>query len=505
MPSLSAYFPTSTPDNPITLDSDIVYSPASRVVAPVDSDIKADYYTDGISDNEQIQAALTLVGNLGGGRVRIKEGSYNIRAVVTIPSNVILEGEGAATILTLVNNVNMFTNADTTGGNSNIVIRRLKLVGDSATNTSGNSGIWLTKCTDSAITDCIVSDFKGNGIWLTNCANTTVARNKILIAGSSGHGFKTSGTTAGYNIYLKVHDNYISGCINNGAEVSDTTHSTFNRNKFLSSGKNGVSGYRNYFCIFDGNHANDNTWSGIDLEGARNCTFTNGVYNNNTLNGLGVERNYSDDIKSQFCVFAGNVASNNGRSGYFCQNADYVTVVANSGENNSRTTSNLGALFHAYFESGTPSTTYCSYLNIANNTYADTRGTSLSTYGITESGTAGVNFSMANSSVMGNVVNGALTSSVRVLGTTSLARNNKGYTTEASGTASVANGATAGTVTHGLSATPTVKDISLTPINNMGSASKLWVASAGATTFVVNVNTDPGATTTQYAWKAEIL
>jgi hypothetical protein len=97
------------------------------------------------------------------------------------------------------------------------------------------------------------------------------------------------------------------------------------------------------------------------------------------------------------------------------------------------------------------------------------------------------------------------TGAATIVGSNNVVRNNIGYTTEARGTSSVANGATAGTVTHGLSATPAVKDISLTPINNMGSASKLWVASAGATTFVVNVNTDPGAVTTQYAWKAEIL
>ena len=82
---------------------------------------------------------------------------------------------------------------------------------------------------------------------------------------------------------------------------------------------------------------------------------------------------------------------------------------------------------------------------------------------------------------------------------------NLGYTTRADGTATVPNAATYIDVTHGLAATPTVADIQVTPTNNLGDASKFWISDAGATTFRINVNADPGATTATFSWSARIF
>jgi parallel beta-helix repeat protein len=459
----------------------------------------------GTADNVAIQAALNALDAVGGGRLYLKAGIYGIAANITIPSNIEIYGDGKATILSLTANVTVFVNSDIINGNNNITIRDMKLIGYSAIYTSGISGIVLTKCENSRIENCFITDFKGNCLALTNCLNTYVIKNKLTYAGSLGHGFKTSGSISGYNQDLFINDNYISNCTNNGMELTATQFSNFNRNKIWTNTKNGISGYRIYKCTFNENVANDNTWSGIDIEGARNCVFANGIYNNNTLNGLGVERNYSDDIKSQFCAFIGNEASNNGRSGFFAQNADYILVIGNTGENNSRLTSGIGAFFQAYFESSDHSR-YCTHLIISNNVYADTRGTSLSTYGITESGTAGVDYSMANSSVFGNDMSGLLTSAIRVIGSNNKVRNNTGYTTEASGTATINSGATSTTITHGLSVTPTLKDISIIfgeqGTNDYG---RFWISSITSTQFTINVSADPGASNLDLAWRAIVL
>jgi hypothetical protein len=84
-------------------------------------------------------------------------------------------------------------------------------------------------------------------------------------------------------------------------------------------------------------------------------------------------------------------------------------------------------------------------------------------------------------------------------------RHNGGYITEASGTATVASGATTTVVTHGLGVTPTAAHVNVTPTNNMGNATKFWISTVGATTFTINVNSDPGATTATFAWKVEAL
>jgi hypothetical protein len=86
-------------------------------------------------------------------------------------------------------------------------------------------------------------------------------------------------------------------------------------------------------------------------------------------------------------------------------------------------------------------------------------------------------------------------------GTNTIVRNNIGWKTEASGTATVANGTTTIVVTHGLSATPSINDISVTPTNNMGTAAKYWVSTVTATQFTINVDANPGATTATFVWK----
>lgn len=59
------------------------------------------------------------------------------------------------------------------------------------------------------------------------------------------------------------------------------------------------------------------------------------------------------------------------------------------------------------------------------------------------------------------------------------------------------------TVTHGLAFTPTAQQIRITPTNNLGNSVKYWISDIGATTFRINVDSDPGAGTATFSWKAE--
>lgn len=88
--------------------------------------------------------------------------------------------------------------------------------------------------------------------------------------------------------------------------------------------------------------------------------------------------------------------------------------------------------------------------------------------------------------------------------TTPFFDNCPGFPTQASGTATVANGTTSVVVTHGLALTPALKDIVVTPTNNLGNAAKYWISTPTATQFTINVNADPAAGTATFAWKAEI-
>jgi hypothetical protein len=57
-------------------------------------------------------------------------------------------------------------------------------------------------------------------------------------------------------------------------------------------------------------------------------------------------------------------------------------------------------------------------------------------------------------------------------------------------------------VTHGLAFTPTARNVELVPTNNLGAAAKWWVSHLGATTFRINTDVDPGASTATFAWRA---
>jgi hypothetical protein len=39
----------------------------------------------------------------------------------------------------------------------------------------------------------------------------------------------------------------------------------------------------------------------------------------------------------------------------------------------------------------------------------------------------------------------------------------------------------------------------------MGNAAEFFISSVGATTFTINVNTDPGATTATFAWRIAVV
>jgi hypothetical protein len=89
---------------------------------------------------------------------------------------------------------------------------------------------------------------------------------------------------------------------------------------------------------------------------------------------------------------------------------------------------------------------------------------------------------------------------VESAGNGTMVRNNLGWTTDNFGTATVANATTSIAVNHGLNITPTIGNISVTPTNSLGTATKFWVSNPTNTQFTINVNADPGATTATFAW-----
>jgi hypothetical protein len=76
-----------------------------------------------------------------------------------------------------------------------------------------------------------------------------------------------------------------------------------------------------------------------------------------------------------------------------------------------------------------------------------------------------------------------------------------GYVAANSGTAQLLSGTTSIAVTHGLSAAPAV--FTLTPLENLGSATYAYVTAIGTTTFTINFDADPG-TNVNVRWSAKV-
>jgi hypothetical protein len=83
---------------------------------------------------------------------------------------------------------------------------------------------------------------------------------------------------------------------------------------------------------------------------------------------------------------------------------------------------------------------------------------------------------------------------------------NTGYLTESGGSAVVASGSTTVVISHGLgdatykALTPSAKQITITPTNDLGDATKFWVSTFTATQFTINVDANPGVDTATFGW-----
>jgi len=91
-----------------------------------------------VKEAKKIQEALDRLGKEGGGILFLPPGTYRIEKTLKIPSNVILRGAGAGTILKPTIAIGerqypdnrVISNADVEGGNKGIIIEDLVVDGE---------------------------------------------------------------------------------------------------------------------------------------------------------------------------------------------------------------------------------------------------------------------------------------------------------------------------------------------------------------------------------------
>lgn len=499
----------------------------------------ADYLVNGgTDDNIQIQRAIDEAYGRGFGVAYLKGPRFTISTGLLGYDNTILKGDGiGATTLTRANNtnINMITNADTTNGNSNIAIMDMTIDGNKANqNPSGNwgRGIKFTKvtkpvvqnveivdcdnravhfdtCTDGWIRDCYGIDcgfFQEQNFTFERCvrcyfSRTTASGGKdqnyniaystncgfydVISIGGQGAGIGLFGSSSGGNNDGIIIDGFMSIDDESVAlRVERTKNFEFSNIWIKDSTGEGIRSFGDTTVFENGSLSNVNIYSpgnnGI-LLAVPHLTATNvNVYS------AGSDGFRSQGIESKLS----NVNVFGAGTNAIQLEGNYSSLTNCTGKNAG--TSNVGGNKNGLRLNA-------SHCQINNSNFFDDQEVGTQDYGVREIGTADYN------TIYGCDVTG-VSAPILKLGTNTKVRNNQGYITEAAGTATIPSGTTNIAVNHGLSVTPTLKDISVTLGENPTSdPGNIWVSGMGTAQFIINCRNDPGASGLDLAWKAIVL
>jgi len=489
---------------------------ATLVVAASDASANskagADYVCDGIADDVEIQAA---VGALAiGGKTLLSEGTFTTTAAINFGvSNVVLEGQGASTVVKAGAAIDLFT---CTAGINNVTIKNLKLDG----NAIGTRGINFSQIDDLRVESIEVDDFATDGIrlagtpnrriWIESCHfNKTPIQIRLAPTGA-GH--------RQYRILNNAFNAWTTYAISlEGAPPGDLDSIHLVGNVFqldtAATASNAINMSTDIWLVVEKfitnnlfHHTSPGTADGswVDVYGSHIFLLSNVI-----------------DSSGFHAAIIGKAGKANGE-GYIAFNNFVNTCRKTQGQAILMTECDWMRIIGNHFNLGVGKTDKgiymdtCNYCTIEGNIVAgittgiagaielaDTTECQIignlcrnnSGYGVLESGTANYNTVQSNS--LRNNTTGALS----VSGANTKVMDNIGYVTENSGTATVANGQTTVTVTHGLATTPTRVQATPTLLSN---AASFWVTAKGATTFVINVNADPGAGTAAFDWRAVV-
>lgn len=414
------------------------------------------YQTDGTADEVQINEAIDAATAAGGGTVLLKADTFTLAGSIVMKANVRLMGEGYGTLIT-----GAITPLISISSINNVDFGYFQMY-----STKSDARYDLVSAGD-------VKRMLFDHVWFKSDGNTS---------GSIAYQVNSSVTTAGDNEdwafrqcrfeNLLTNTVGIGGLLTRGVfglEVSGCFFSDINNSLVPDNAynKRGLRWHNNFELYTSSSIP---AAEGIDAQRFDNFsvvgnvqheTFSDSSHNHG---GIGV-------TGSSYGVIANNVVIgysgiNVGGTAEVNSPSD-VTVTGNTSVLNSDNANNYACQIY--------NTSRVDRFNIMNNILRDLNSSN--------------NFSKQAGTA----------TEIRV-------RNNQGHVTENSGTGTISNGATSATITHGLSATPTLDDIAITlgenPTNTPGA---IWVDTLTSTQFNVNCENDPGASNLDFGWKAIIL
>jgi hypothetical protein len=259
-------------------------SGTSPVASP--SPDSADYViTSCTSAQTDLNTAIAALP-AGGGKVYLMEGTYVIDGTISIPSNVVLEGAGPATVLkykdSASTSLKAISNADTTNGNNNIELKNFTVDGNLANNpTSGQATVSFTKVgtttsnVGAVITGLILTNHRGDAITINSTSNNISISSSVFI------------NVLGNNIDTSAANTLITGNTFNNSNTSsqNTIFLSGTASNFTGNTVAGNSG-GNAALTISGNNNNVNSNTFNITAGSAPIIFSNGNYANVSNNDI---------------------------------------------------------------------------------------------------------------------------------------------------------------------------------------------------------------------------
>lgn len=434
---------------------------ATLVVAASDADVQsiaqADYWCDGTADDVQIQAAINALP-ASGGCVQLTEGTFDITTSVDLVDDLTFKGMGASSII------------DVSAAGIRIVLDGIDSVKVSDLLIYGN------------VNTTTLLRIRGG------CSNISVKN--VTITGGSGANSVGIYVESSSNVVIDNY-RYTTGSVNDAIRLVTATDVSITNSTFLAG--------------FYGVRTVDNACDHITIS---NNSFVSAA---GTYNPVAI---YDD---ASHVTIHGNVFTGNGtaHSAIALSCGSYASVTGNIVTD--YTTATEAGIEIEYKASHGTATAHdisvvgnvvegCTWGILTRN--VDGGGPEIP-YNITiadnsvEGCTIGIYTLDGNLiNICGNNLRNNGTNLNTGAGTNLMIRNNVGYVTENSGTATLLNGNTSVVVAHGLSATPTVILITFAE-NPTNLIADWWVDTVGAANFTFN-GVDPGASNLDFYWEAKV-
>jgi hypothetical protein len=440
-----------------------------------------------------IQAAINYIQT---GKILVKAGTYAIKSPLTLKSGVELEGEGMDNTI-LVSQVpppyQMFRHMAPL---SRVALRRLTC------EAGGVSSAWYSvSLTDSvfesvkfrASTECLSFLVFLDTTQGPDYRNTII--NCVFEGKTRGQDMLGSGMLDGSVI---AHNVFKDG---NGQAIgsTNTNYTRFIGNHFINVGNPiGLEGS----CegnVIEGNFIYNSGMIKLS-DGPQHTSRRNAVVGNVVLYAYGgvLDMNGMGDVIANNIIFR---TRRYGIEGCFdrCTIAHNILIETNynnfpvtvGGQNH--TEGGIVLLNSSAVQSPSSTLVIGNLLYTSRQPFTSPRGT-------TEIGYTGgilIDTSYKNVTIAWNTLDNTYESIID-FGTGTVKKQNRGYPTEASGTATIPAGSTSVTVNHGLAAAPS--KVLVTPAGNLGA---IWVSNITSTSFTINCSTAPTADTAVY-WYAEV-